>query len=174
MTEREIRGSVINGYLKYVEKTWGKDGYEDCRQKAKVSDIKISDGQQYNHDMLLAIIHWISDNHGLERVRQAGKHTVQNLGLLAYIVRFANMDTMLKKAKSLYAEAYSFGEVNMTPTERGAEVYMKDVSQIPEDCIGWEGAFEGMLELTHSKGRVIKTKCQLKGEPHCEYDITWK
>lgn len=174
MTERLIRGSVINGYLKYVEKTWGKDGYEECSKKAQVSDIKISDGQQYNHDMLLAIIQWISDNHGMDRVKQAGKHTVQNLGLLAYIVRFANMDTMLKKAKSLYAEAYSFGEVDMTPTERGAEVYLKDVSQIPEDCIGWEGAFEGMLELTHSKGRVLKTKCQLKGDPHCEYEITWK
>ncbi|MBA3045325.1 MAG: hypothetical protein KKH41_08390 [Candidatus Thermoplasmatota archaeon] len=174
MNDRQIRGSVINGYLKYVEKTWGKDGYEDCCQKTRINDIKIRDGQQYNHDMLLAIIHWISDTHGAARVRQAGKHTVQNLGLLAYIVRFANMDTMLNKAKNLYADAYSFGEVNTTPTERGAEVTMKDVSQIPEDCIGWEGAFEGMLELTHSKGRVLKTKCQLKGDSHCEYDITWK
>ena len=174
MPEREIRGSVINGYLKYVEKTWGKDGYKDCLKAAKLDDIKIKDGQRYNHDMLLAIIHWISDTHGVDRMRQAGKHTVQNLGLLAYIVRFASMDAMLTKAKSLYADAYSFGQVDLTETERGANVFMKDVSQIPEDCIGWEGAFEGMLELTKSKGRVLKTKCQLKGDPHCEYEVTWK
>ena len=174
MTDREVRGSVINGYLKYVEKTWGKDGYDYCRQKARVSDIKIRDGQQYPHDMLLSIIHWISDTHGIERVRQAGKHTVQNLGLLAYVVRFTNMDTMLKKTKGLYDDVYSFGEVNMTSTDRGAILIMKDVSQIPEDCIGWEGAFEGMLELTRTKGRVLKTKCRFNGDSQCEYEITWK
>jgi len=174
MNIREIRGSVINGYLKYVEKTWGEGGLEDCKEKARIHDIKIRDGQQYNHDILIVIIKWIADTHGMPRVRQAGKHTVKNLGLLAYIVRFTNMETMLNKAKSLYNEAYSFGEVNMIPTDRGASVTLKDVSQIPEDCVGWEGAFEGMMELTHSKGSVIKTKCQLNGDTHCEYEITWK
>ena len=110
----------------------------------------------------------------MARVKQAGKHTVQNLGLLAYIVRFTNMDTMLKKAKGLFADAYSFGEVNMIPTDHGATVTLKDVSQIPEDCVGWEGAFEGMMELTRSKGNIIKTKGQLNGDTHCEYEINWK
>ena len=174
MAEKTVKGSVINGYLQFVEKTWGKEGIEACRTDLKLNDIKIKDGHKYPNDMLLAVIKWISDNKGMNYVRKAGNHAVKNLGMLAYIVRFTKMETMIEKSKSAYQESYDHGDVEMKIGDHQATAIMRDVSEIPENCVGWIGAMEALLELTHSKGKVVKTKCQLKGDPACEYEITWE
>jgi hypothetical protein len=174
MEERKIRGSVINGYLKYVEKTWGKSGLEKCLADVKIAGMEFKDGGLYPYQIDQEIVIWISKNYGMDSVRKAGKHTVKNLGLLAYLVRFASIETMLQKAKNAYQETYSFGRVDMRTDGKRAVATMKDVSDIPENCQGWIGALEGLLELTRTKGTVSHTKCQLRGDPHCEYEITWE
>ena len=65
-------------------------------------------------------------------------------------------------------------KVEMKIEDNKAIATMQDVSEITENCEGWIGALEALLELTHSDGRVLKTRCQLKGDSHCEYEITWK
>lgn len=174
MDEKQIRGSVINGYLTFIEKTWGKDGLEDCKRSVDILDIKITEGTFYPNDLLLEVLKWISGNHGISRVRQAGNYTVKNLGLLAYLVRFTSMDKMISKATDRFREVYRFGDITVDNTEKGVTVRMTDVCEIPENCEGWLGAFEAMLELTKTKGRVRKTKCQLKGAESCEYELEWK
>lgn len=174
MEERKVRGSVINGYLKFVEKTWGKDGYENCLADTNLNGMDIKDGVQYNYTMLQGVIKWISKNYGMQYVRKAGKHTVKNLGLLAYLVRFTSVETMLGKAKDAYYEAYHVGHVGMKISGKTAVACMKDVSEIPENCEGWIGALEGLLELTRTKGTVTHEKCQLKGDERCEYKIVWE
>lgn len=174
MAEKRVRGSVIKGYLLFVEKTWGKNGLNQCLDETKIMPADIKDGVKYPNQMLLEVIKWISKHYGAEYVKKAGNHAVKNLGLLAYIVRFSSVETMLGKAKSAYMEAYDFGEVTMTISGKHAFATMKDVSEIPENCDGWIGALEALLELTKTKGRVVKTKCQLKGDPKCEYEVTWE
>ena len=174
MGEREIRGSVINGYLKYVEKTWGKAGLETCKKTIKVADIKIKDGEMYTNKIILELLKWISANYGIEKVKQAGNYTIKNLGLLSYLVRFSSMDSMLSRATDRFREAYRFGTVGYEMTDHGARVWMRDVSEIPEDCVGWIGGLQGLMDLTKTKGQVVKTKCRLKGDKHCEYMLNWK
>lgn len=173
MAERKLKGSVINGYMKFVEKNWGKDGVERCRKETNLAGIEFKDGLLYQNAILQAVIRWISANYGMGYVRKAGNHTVKNLGLLAYIVRFSSVESMLKKAKDAYQEAYGFGEVAMVFKPHHAVACMKDVSEMPENCEGWIGALEALLELTHTKGKVTKVKCQLKGDERCEYEVTW-
>jgi predicted hydrocarbon binding protein len=174
MSKREVRGSVINGYLKFVEKTWGKDGIEKCLVDTELKGLHIKDGVLYSYSMVQGVINWISKNYGMQYVRKAGNHTVKNLGFLAYLVRFASIETMLGKAKDAYHETYAFGEVEMKISANSAIATMKDVSETPENCEGWMGAIEAMLELTRTKGTVTKTKCQLKGDDKCEYKIVWE
>jgi predicted hydrocarbon binding protein len=175
MGERKVRGSVINGYMKYVVRTWGKAGLDECLASAKLSDIPIKDGVLYPYVMEQGVITWISGKHGMDHVRKAGNFTVKNLGMLSYLVRFASIETMLEKSVNSYYEAYAFGHVEMHIEGKKGVAKMRDVSDIPENCQGWLGAFEGLLELKHAKkGRVIKTKCQLKGDTQCEYEITWE
>ena len=174
MSERKIRGRVINGYLDFVKRTWGQDGYEECRKAVGIGDAaKIEDGEFYPNNAMLTIIKWIAENHGKERVKQAGKHTVKNLGLFAYLVRFMTMETMLNKAVERYREMYQFGSVDIKMKENGATAIMRDVTDIKENCIGWTGAFEAMLELTKTKGSVREVKCQNEGDDHCEFEIIW-
>jgi uncharacterized protein (TIGR02265 family) len=174
MEERKVRGSVINGYLKFVEKTWGKEGLERCLVETNIKDLDIKDGGKYPNAMLVSVITWISKTYGMEYVRKAGRHTVKNLGLLAYIVRFTSIETMLGKAKTAYQEAYDFGEVSMKISGKHAIASMKGVSEIPENCEGWIGALEALLEITRTVGTVNHTKCQLKGDDRCEYEIKWE
>ena len=174
MTESRVKGSVINGYLKYVERTWGKEGYEKCLASAKLTGLELKDGQWYPYTMEQGVITWISKNYGMESVRKAGRHTVKNLGFMAYLVRFASIETMLEKAQQSYYEAYDFGKVDMKISGKRAVASMKDVSAIPENCEGWIGALEGLLEMNKKKGRVIQIKCQLKGDAQCEYEMTWE
>jgi predicted hydrocarbon binding protein len=139
----------------------------------KLKDVNIKDGAKYPNAMLMEVITWISRTYGMEYVRKAGRHTVKNLGLLAYVVRFASIETMLGKAKDAYNEAYFFGDVEMNISVNRAVATMKDVSELPENCEGWIGALEALLEITRTKGTVKKTKCQLKGDECCEYEIDW-
>lgn len=174
MEEKKVRGSVINGYLHFIEKTWGKETLDNCKSDLDLENIKFKDGIQYQNDLLLSIIKWMSEKKGSQYAKKAGNYTVKNLGMLAYVVRFAKMETMVKKAKDAYYESYGYGKVEIKIYDNKAVAIMQDVSEIPENCEGWIGALEGLLELTHSKGRVLKTKCQLKGDSHCEYEITWQ
>ncbi len=174
MTEEKVRGSVINGYLQFIEKTWGKEGISNCKNDLNIADLRFKDGMFYPNEILLEVIKWISNNKGMNYVRKAGNHAVKNLGLLAYVVRFTKMETMVNKAKDAYLENYNHGTVEMKIGDNKATAIMKDVSKIPENCEGWIGAMEALLELTKSEGRVIKTKCQLKGDTHCEYEVTWE
>jgi len=42
------------------------------------------------------------------------------------------------------------------------------------NCILVEGVYEGILEMCNIKSyRVKQTRCVKKGDPVCEYDITW-
>ncbi len=174
MTERKVKGSVINGYLKFVGKTWGKEGLEKCLIDTKLKGLEIKDATKYPNAMLMEIIRWISKNYGMVYIRKAGQHAVKNLGMLAYVVRFTSIETMLGKAKDAYMEAYDFGTVAMSISGKHAVASMKDVSEIPENCEGWIGALEALLDITRTKGKVRKTKCQLKGDEKCEYEVTWE
>lgn len=169
-----IRGRVINGYLDFIKKTWGQEGHDLCRKDIGIGDSRIKDGDFYPNDTMLSIILWIKDNHGRERVKQAARHTVKNLGIFAYLVRFTSMETMLNKAVERYKEMYRFGRVDIEFIEWGAIVKMRDVADIKENCLGWEGAFEAMLELTKSEGSVKEVKCQIDGDDHCEFEIGWE
>ena len=43
------------------------------------------------------------------------------------------------------------------------------------DCMLYEGVFLGILEMTGiADGKVVQTKCIERGDPTCEFHITWK
>jgi predicted hydrocarbon binding protein len=52
----------------------------------------------------------------------------------------------------------------------------KDEASQSYDCILIEGVYEGILEKMCGikQYKVIQTRCVKKGDPVCEYDITWK
>ena len=177
MSERRLKGGVIIGYLDFVKRQWGQEGVDECINSIDVNDISTLKTETfYSGNLDEEVLKWISRTKGEEFVRKAGNHTVKNLGSLAYLVRFVNIKHLLKKAKENYEETFDFGEISVLCDDfsKKAVVIMKNSNDTEEACIAWEGALEGMMEVTRTKGTVKRTKCQMKGDPYDEFILDWQ
>ena len=175
MTDRRLKGGVILGYLDFIKMEWGQEGLDQCLEDLDIDITQIKPDKFYGLGIDERIMKWISGR-GMEYCRKSGKHTAKNLGSLAYLVRFVNIKHLLKKAKDNYQNTFDFGEVSVLCDDfsKKAVVIMKDSNFIEESSVAWEGAFEGMMEVTHTKGSVKMTKCQIKGDPYDEFILDWE
>lgn len=169
--DQRVRGSVINGYFKFIQKKWGKEGLNNCLSDLGLED-NIKDGKYYHGQITENILRWLSREKGMEYAAEAGKFVVQNLGILKWLVRFASIKTVANKFPENYSEVYTHGHVEVD-TEQDHQIFIRlfDVNQIKESCSAWQGVCEGVLALSKTKGTVRKTKCQMKGDNCCEYTI---
>lgn len=174
MEDKKVRGSVVLGYLNFIKRTWGSDGLEECTDSIGLPMKHFEEIQWYNIDILKKIHQWIADEKGEKYIKRGGNYTVKDLGVLSYIVKFVNIKALLKKAPKSYEDAYNFGSVEIDIKDKKAIIKMEDVSFDEYACSGWLGAFEGMLEMTHTWGEVKEVQCQYKGASYCEFEMTWK
>ena len=175
MSERRLKGGVILGYLDFIKLQWGQKGLDDCLEAIQINLADIRADTFYSLNLDEKIMKWISGTKGMEYVKKSGNHTVKNLGSLTYLVKFVNIKHLLKKAKENYEDTFNFGEISVLCDDYGkrAVVIMKDSNQIEESCLAWEGALEGMMEVTRTKGTVKMTKCQVKGDIYDEFILDW-
>ena len=174
--QKKVRGSVIKGYLDFVRKVWGQQGFDRCLNALQIKDDfyegHFKEKNFYPHQILNDIILWIHEEKGMDYVRRAGKHTAMDLGILKFIFQFVSFNHLITRGPKEIKHAYTYGEVKVNRTETGAEILFYDLSEIPENCAGWLGALQGLMEVTKTKGTVEKTACQLEGAPACKYVIT--
>lgn len=175
MTERRLKGGVLLGYFDFIRRQWGQEGLDECLGDLKIDTNSIKAESMYPVEMDWIILKWIADHKGMDYVKKTGHHTVKNLGSLAYLVRFVNIKHLLKQAKHNYQDTFDFGEVSVLCDEYGkrAVVIMKDSNYTEETCVAWEGAFEGMMEVTRTKGTVKRNKTQVRGDPYDEFILDW-
>ncbi|MFO7619192.1 MAG: hypothetical protein R6W91_06000 [Thermoplasmata archaeon] len=176
MTQRQHKGAVILGYLDFIKRQWGQDGLDDCLGSIDMNMDEIKAEFLYDLEFAQPVLEWISAQKGMEYVRKSGNHTVKNLGALAYLVRFVNIKHLLKRAKDNYADTFNYGEVSVMSDDfsKKALVIMKNCNFYEESNAAWLGAFEGMLEVTRTKGRVKQNKCQLTGDDYDEFILEWE
>ena len=175
MSERRLKGGVLLGYLDFIKRQWGQEGVDECINAINIDIKTLKPEKLHPGEMDEEVLKWISKNKGEEFVKKAGNHTVKNLGSLSYLVKFVNIKHLLKKAKENYEDTFDYGEISVLCDEYGkrAVVIMKDSNIIEESCIAWEGALEGMMEVTRTKGTVKMTKCQMKGDVYDEFILDW-
>ena len=59
-------------------------------------------------------------------------------------------------------------------TDRGATIKLMNFPSEVAGCARVTGWIERMAELTGVKNvRVQQTQCYAKGQPHCEWNVTW-
>lgn len=172
--ERKVRGSVLTAYLDFIRMKWGKLALQGCLDDIDFNE-NITPAQYYDDTVRENILKWIGKEKGIESTKEVGKYVVKNLGLLAWIVRFANPKILAKKFPDNYREVYSFGRVEVDTEEDNLIILrLYDVNPVKESCMSWHGVCEGALELTRTVGEVTKHSCQLDGAPCCEYRIKYR
>jgi hypothetical protein len=173
MVERSVRGSVINAYFKFVEKKWGKQGLDACIADIGLSE-EVKDGLYYPDAYRENVLRWIERTYGRENIVEAGKFVVKNLGLLGWLVRYASLKVLAESFPKNYSEVYTFGQVRVDASlKERISMKLYDVNRVDISCDSWLGVCEGALEMTRTKGKVSKTRCQLKGDVYCEYIIDY-
>ena len=71
-----IRGSVINGYLKFIRKKWGSDAVEECAKVLGKSPDSFVEGDWYKYEYSKKLLNWIADTKGPEQLENLGRFTV--------------------------------------------------------------------------------------------------
>ena len=160
--------------MKYIKKTWGMGGVEECCSALKIDLKVIKEGNWYDIQYSEMILQWIHDNKGPEFVTKAGAHTVKDLGFLAYMVRFANIKSIIKRAPESHKDAFKGGSLKVDIRDNGATITMQDTAVSEYSCLAWLGCFQGTLEMTNTKGTVRDTQCQLKDASNCIFEMEWE
>jgi len=171
---RKIRGSLIEGYFKFIKRTWGERGLSEVTAATGIDPESIKGRVWYDHARSRAIMEWIRDIKGPQYIERCGHYTVKDLGLLSYIVAFMDVKSLLKRAPKSYHDGFSFGEVDIDLSDSSATITMKDCATYDGSCNAWVGALKGILEVTNTRGTVEETQCQLKGSPCCIILVKWE
>ena len=170
--KRLTRGSIINGFFGYIKNKWGKDGLKQCKMDIGL-EIEIKDSGYYQDEILAQTLKWLGRVKGMDYVREAGKYTILNLGMISWLMRFADIRTVAKRLPKNYDEVYKFGRVEVnTETPGIITVRFYDVITYEEAYHSWVGACQGSLEASKTKGTVSITK---RGEdnPYVELQIEY-
>ncbi len=172
--ERRVRGSILNTYMDFVKKKWGKEGMAQCLKDIGI-DEDFKNGHYYRDEIRENILRWISREKGIEYTFECGKFIVSNLGILSWLVRFADAKTLANKFPKNFSEVYSYGRVEaITDQENLIIIRLYDVNRIKESCNVWHGVCQGAVESTNTAlAEVNKTKCSLDGDEYCEYTINY-
>ena len=108
-------------------------------------------------------------------VREAGRFTVKNLGVIGWMLRFTDITAIAKRFTKSYHEVYKFGDVKVLyPKEDQIVIRFWDVLTYPEAYECWLGVLEGGMEITKTKGTVKVTKSTLDGAEYAEIVIDYE
>ena len=162
----------MNGYLKFIKKKWGAEGLNQCKKDVGIEDMDFKDGHYYHDEVIGNVLRWLHREKGRESILEAGGFIMHNLGILSWLVRFTDVETLAKKFPKNYSEVYAFGKCNVDISDpKRLKLILTDVGYYEEACLIWEGVIDEALAMTKTNGKVTHTKCQRLGEPHCEYII---
>ena len=165
------------GFLEYAKKTWGVGGYAQLKEgvNAKIDLDKLSPKEWYPDALSEKILRWIGENKGPEHVTRAGGHALKNPSkLLGFILHFASIKSILKRAPETYADTFNYGKMKIDMRDKDAVIYMKDTAMHEYTCLAWLGAFQAMLEVAGANGTVKEVACQRDGAKACEFLMEWQ
>ena len=174
MEDRKVKGSVLLGYMHFIDNVWGQDGLDELFSDIGI-DPDIKEDMLYDDGWSTKILSWIAENKGEENIERAGKYAITDLGFLSYIVGYMDIKSILKRGSESYSDAFNEGDFIVDLKDNGATITIRG-SGINDKhaCKAWVGVFKGMLELTKTIGTVTETQCERDGADHCEFLMEWE
>lgn len=171
MDGRKCKGAAINGLLKYIKKKWGEQGLRDAMKVAGIARTP-RDGEWMPVEKRNALYEWLIKNKGQKQVYEAARHAARDLGIFSFLFSFVGVEKLLEKARLNYSTLYNYGEVVIEKQEeRKVRVVMKGVGTEKYLCDLWEGAIQGLMDITKSGATLRKTAADAPDD--CAYIIRW-
>lgn len=170
--ERRTRGSVLNGYLKFIKEKYGGAELKVARADMGIDNLNFKDGQYYQDEIIGNVLRWINRNKGEDAVKEAGRFLLHNMGILSWMVRFSDFYTLALKFPKNYGEVYAFGSCEIDVSNpKIIKMVLKDVCYYEEACLVWEGICVEALAITKTKGTVTHSGCGRQGKMECVFVI---
>jgi len=109
--------------------------------------------------------------------RRAGREGASDAvkGIYRFFALVMTPPALLSKAGQMWSSLYNRGELRVADqTETSARIRLTNFPSEAAGCARVTGWIERMAELTGVKNvRVQQTQCYAKGQPHCEWNVTW-
>ncbi len=173
MSEVMVKGSVVNAFARFIKRKWGVYGYDEAMKFAGMKELP-KDGDWVPIAQAYRFVEWVRDNHGERYIVEMGRTMPSVMGgelkfVFASILRF---EKLLKKVQKDIPAMMFKGAVVTVDVHEGKEatVSLKGVRAIPEACLLWKGALEGLMHRTHKRGDVREVEAP---EDTCSYRLSW-
>ncbi len=165
------KGAVLNGYLKFVKKKGGIEGLQEAAKYVGM-DENPKDGEWIPAEMATSVLMWIKEKKGDKYVVEAGRYVSTDLGVFTYIVvSFMSVEKFIRRARDTYKTLFNYGEFIIEEEDNKATITIKNTREPEPSCLAWEGALQGILEITKAKGKV--TPVDPDNEEDCKYVMEW-
>jgi hypothetical protein len=171
--KRLARGAVILNYARYIKKKWGTDGIAACQKAIGMDGARIAEDGWYPEKVLNDMLGWIAAKYGTDQVMKAAAYTVAGSGMVSFAARVAGIRSVLERGEEDYKRNFNYGELKVKMEEKRAIVTMTDAAHGEVDCIAWQGALQGAVDMCKRNGKVVQTECKFKGGKACVYEMTW-
>jgi hypothetical protein len=182
---QKFKGAAFNSLVKAIRERFGEEGLQkvvrECGPEVKrLINRKVLDNE------------WVSDYPGDElqvktdqifgrgdgRIMKEIGYTMamDNLrGIYKVFVKFTSLKSVLKRANVIWSKYFNKGWINVL--DEGKNHYsfeIVDYDPLPSTCAGVEGWLNMFLEVYKKKGTVEHSKCKLRGDKKCIYELKWE
>ena len=170
--KKMVKGAVMNGYLRFVKRKWGIEGVKEALKYVGM-DVNPKDGEWIPAEMATSVLMWIKENKGEKYVVEAGRYASTDLGVFTYIVAsLMSVEKFIRRARDTYKTLFNYGEFIIEEGDNKATITIKNAKHPEPSCLAWEGALQGILEVTKTKGKV--TPVEPDNEEDCKYEMVWE
>ncbi len=172
--DNELSGQIIISMINYVRKRWGERGVSDLEGDTGIKAGGIKEGMFYPLDHAGKVMAHVKDRYGPENIRKMGRFQVKDIGFKRYLARFVPPEKVLRLIRESYHKMTKVGTMGIKETKGGAEITMTDFIKNEDLVELWTGVYEGVLEMTRTKGSVETDAGELTDKGLVIFSVTWK
>lgn len=171
MSEKKAKGVVANGYMKFIKRKWGTEGLREAMKYAGIKK-EIKDGEWLSMTKTDKLLEWIGRNKGMEYVREAGRYTAKDMGIFRHMfASIMGIEKLLKRSQETYSTIFNFGKIEIEMEDKKARITFREARLTEYSCVAWEGALQGLMEVTRSHGTIKPVKPE--NPEDCAFEMQW-
>ena len=181
----DVRGIMLLNIIRYVKKRRGADGVRELMKHVselegrEISDKEIKEYEWYSHHLFKSFVFAsarVFDTTPGEIATRLGTQTAKDLGFLRFFVKFTQTpEKIVHKSAEIWSQYHRIGKLRVVESkERRIVLRLTEYFGGPYFCNGLVSNIKGILEYTAKNVNVEESMCTSRGDPYCEFVITWE